>query len=152
MARPARSCCTAGSLPGGGVRRRWSWPCTSARRDGRLIGALPLFFRPRSAVAVASFLGGEHSALADLLLAADAAPAVAGLLAKRLVGSDAGYVDVHGLPGDSQLAQALGHSLEVRKRVESPVLDLTDGWEAVYSAKTSLEEAQSASPSAPAAR
>ena len=112
----------------------------TARRQGELIGAAPMFVRPRFGITVASFLGGEHSALADLLLAADAEPTVAGLLAKRIAAPNAGYVDVHGLPGDSRLAQALGSSLEVRKRVESPVLHLTDGWDAVYKAKTSSKK------------
>ena len=78
----------------------------TARRHGELIGAAPMFVRPRLGVSVASFLGGEHSALADLLLAEDAEPAVAGLLAKRIAGSEAGYVDVHGLPETAARASA----------------------------------------------
>ena len=112
----------------------------TARRHGELIGAAPMFVRPRLGVSVTSFLGGEHSALADVLVAADAEPAVVRLLTKQIAGLEAGYVDVHGLPGDSRLADALGPSLEVRQRVESPVLDLTDGWEAVYTAKTSSKK------------
>ena len=48
-----------------------------ARRDGRLVGAAPLVTRSHRSVRVARFLGGRQSALADLLLAADAEPEVA---------------------------------------------------------------------------
>jgi CelD/BcsL family acetyltransferase involved in cellulose biosynthesis len=112
----------------------------TARRDGTLLGAAPFFVRSRMGVAVASFLGGEHSALADLLLAPDASPTIAQDLTKRIAGSEPGYLDVHGLPHESRLAHALGPSIDVLKRVESPVLDLSDGWEAVYNAKTSSKK------------
>ena len=50
-----------------------------ARRDGRLLGALPLVVRRRAGLRVASFIGGRVSVLPDLLLApgadlADAEP------------------------------------------------------------------------------
>ncbi len=111
-----------------------------ASRDGTLLGAAPMFVRSRMGVAVASFLGGEHSALADLLLAPDAGPSLAADLTRRIARAEPGYLDVHGLPSNSRLAEALGPSIEVLARVESPVLDLTAGWEAVYSAKTSSKK------------
>src|SRR5438132_7793059 len=40
-----------------------------ARRDGRLVGALPLVVRRRRGTAVAEFVGGHQAQLADLLLA-----------------------------------------------------------------------------------
>ena len=111
-----------------------------ARRAGTLVGAAPLVVRPHLGLRVAQFLGGRQSALADLLLAPDAESAVADKLANRIGGSDAAYVDVYGLPRNSRLAEALGPSLEVVERVESPVLELTDGWDAVYRAKTSSKK------------
>ena len=112
----------------------------TARRHGELIGAAPMFVRSRLGVSVTSFLGGEHSALADLLLAADAEPDVVELLTAQIAGSGPGYVDVHGLPGDSRLAQTIGASIAIRQRVEAPVLDLSDGWDVVYNAKTSSKK------------
>ena len=112
----------------------------TARRDGELVGAAPMFVRSRMGISVTGFLGGSLSALADLLLAPGAGPAAAVELTRRIAGSEPGYLDVHGLPGDSRLAEALGSSIEVRQRVESPVLDLPDGWEAAYNAKTSSKK------------
>ena len=111
-----------------------------ARRDGRLVGAAPLVTRSHRSVRVARFLGGRQSALADLLLAADAEPEVAKGLAARIASSDAAYVDLYGLPRGSRLAEALGPSIEVLERVEAPVLDLSDGWDAVYASKTSSKK------------
>ena len=62
----------------------------TARRHGELIGAAPMFVRSRLGVSVTSFLGGEHSALADLLLAADTEPSVAGLLVEQDCGLRSG--------------------------------------------------------------
>jgi CelD/BcsL family acetyltransferase involved in cellulose biosynthesis len=111
-----------------------------ARMNGRLVGAAPLILRSHLGVPVARFLGGRQSALADLLLAPEAGSSVASELAARIAHSEAAYVDVYGLPRSSRLAEALGPSLEVIERVEAPVLDLTDGWEAVYQAKTSSKK------------
>ena len=111
-----------------------------ARQNGRLVGAVPLVVRRYLGVPVARFLGGRQSALADLLLAADADPSVATKLSARVGQSDGAYLDVYGLPRDSRLAQTLGPSLHVIERVEAPVLDLTDGWDAVYREKTSSKK------------
>jgi CelD/BcsL family acetyltransferase involved in cellulose biosynthesis len=111
-----------------------------ARRGDRLVGALPLFNRPRLGVSVASFVGGRQSALGDILLAPDADASIADGLAKRVAASEADYLDVYGLPRSSRLAKTLGSSLDVLERVEAPVLDLTGGWEAVYKAKTSSKK------------
>ena len=40
-----------------------------AFRDGNLVGALPLVVRPKMGLRVLTFLGGNDSTLADLLLA-----------------------------------------------------------------------------------
>ncbi|HKY23637.1 MAG TPA: GNAT family N-acetyltransferase [Gaiella sp.] len=109
-----------------------------ARREGRLVAALPLHVHSHLALSVGSFLGGAHSALADLLLDPTEPTELAGVLARSVAGSGlVDYVDVYGLPKASRLAEALGPDLEVIERVESPVLELGDSWEDVYRAKTS---------------
>ena len=109
-----------------------------ARREGRLVAALPLYVRSHLGLSVGSFLGGPHSALADLLLDPTEPAEVADELARSVAGSGlVDYVDLYGLPKASRLAEALGPELEVIDRVESPVLELGDSWEDVYRAKTS---------------
>jgi CelD/BcsL family acetyltransferase involved in cellulose biosynthesis len=111
-----------------------------AHRDGGLVAGLPLYVRSHLGLSVASFVGGGQSALADLLLAPGEAPEVANELARRVASSGVDYVDLYGLPRASRLVQALPGSLEVIERVESPVLDLSEGWDAVYQAKTSSKK------------
>lgn len=110
-----------------------------ARRDGRLVAALPLLVRRHLGLRTARFLGGRQSALADLLLAPGEEPSVGVALAARVPVS-ADLVDLYGLPTGSRIAEALGPTLEVVQRVEAPVLDLTPGWEAVYEAKTTSKK------------
>jgi CelD/BcsL family acetyltransferase involved in cellulose biosynthesis len=106
-----------------------------ATRDGELVGAAPMLVRRELGVRVTSFVGGPHSALADLLLAPHAETGVARMLIESL-GNTPGYLNVFGLPGTSRLAAALGAELDVIQRVEAPVLDLTRGWDEVYRDKT----------------
>jgi CelD/BcsL family acetyltransferase involved in cellulose biosynthesis len=109
-----------------------------ARRDGRLVAALPLVVRRRLGVQVAEFIGAGQSALADLMLAAGEEAAVAESLAERVASSGYDLADLFGLPGESRLAAALGpERLRLIERIEAPVLDLSAGWEAVYREKTS---------------
>ena len=104
-----------------------------ARRDGRLAGALPLLGRREHGVRVASFVGAADSALADLLLADPSERETAAALAAAAAAEDNHLVDLFGLPAASRLAAALGPDrLAVVPRVPAPVLDLADGWEAVY--------------------
>ena len=104
-----------------------------ARRDGQLVGALPLCVRSRLGVRIGTFVGGGESALGDLLLA-DAAPnATDELLIEyhRRAGIDA--LDVFGLPRSSRLAAAAGPGrLSLLERVEAPVLALGRDWEGFY--------------------
>ena len=110
-----------------------------ARRDGRLVAALPLLVRRHLGLRTARFLGGRQSALADLLLSPGEEPSV-GLALAAQVPASADLVDLYGLPKSSRIAEALGPSMEVVERVEAPVLDLTPGWEAVYQEKTSSKK------------
>lgn len=108
-----------------------------ARRNGKLVAALPLYLESQLGLSVGHFLGGRHSALADVLVAPGETASVATAMAASLKGSDVDYVDLFGLPTRSRLAGALGRDLHLIERVEAPVLDLHDDWEIVYRAKTS---------------
>jgi CelD/BcsL family acetyltransferase involved in cellulose biosynthesis len=107
-----------------------------ARRDGRLVAALPLHVRSEFGLSVGSFLGGRHAALADLLVEPGEPSSVASEIARSGT-SSVDYVDLHGLPKASRLARALGPDLFLIDRVESPVLELSESWDAVYRDKTS---------------
>jgi CelD/BcsL family acetyltransferase involved in cellulose biosynthesis len=107
-----------------------------ARRDGRLVGALPLVVRRRAGLRVATFMGDRLAVLPDVLLA----PGEDGEALCRLVDGACDVVDFHGLPADSRIAAALGPRLDVMQRVEAPVLDLAEGWDAVYRAKTTSKK------------
>jgi CelD/BcsL family acetyltransferase involved in cellulose biosynthesis len=102
-----------------------------ALRDGRLVAALPLFVRRRYGVRVVDFFGHFRAAPVDVL-AADGDEEAVGALAAQLAGGDHDVADIFGLHGASRLAAALGDRLRLELRVESPVLDLSDGWDAIY--------------------
>jgi CelD/BcsL family acetyltransferase involved in cellulose biosynthesis len=111
-----------------------------ARRDGQLVAALPLLLRSHLGLRTARFLGGRQSALADLLIApGEDAAAVGRSLATRIA-ADADLVDLYGLPTRSRIAEAFGSSIALIERVEAPVLNLAEGWEAVYHAKTNSKK------------
>ena len=110
-----------------------------ARREGRLVGALPLQVRRHLGLRTARFLGGRQSTLGDLLLAPGENGATGAALAAR-IRTSADLLDVYGLPTRSRLAATLSTSLDVIQRVEAPVLDLGPGWDAVYRAKTSSKK------------
>jgi CelD/BcsL family acetyltransferase involved in cellulose biosynthesis len=107
-----------------------------AFRDGELVGALPLCVTRRAGLRVLSFQGGRQSALADLLVDGDGS--VAGPLAERIGASKHDFANLYGLPAESRLVDALGPGrLRLLQRSEAPVLDLRDGWDAVYRGKVS---------------
>jgi CelD/BcsL family acetyltransferase involved in cellulose biosynthesis len=109
-----------------------------AYRNGQLVGALPLCVRPKFGLGVLGFLGGNQSALADLLLADGESLSVGAALSERATSSGQDLADLFGLPADSRLAAVLGPSrLRLIERSEAPVLDLDAGWDAAYRAKTS---------------
>lgn len=107
-----------------------------AWQDGRLVGALPLFVRRRKGLRVVAFVGEHASALADLLLRADADPDIGVALVAQAAAGGQDIADLFGLPKGSLLERAAGAKLRLIERVEAPVLDLSPGWEAVYAAKT----------------
>jgi hypothetical protein len=61
------------------------------------------------------------------------------------------YVDLFGLSDQCRLAALDGpRRLELFQRIEAPVLDLSDGWEAVYRAKTNARKRRLQTPAPPA--
>jgi CelD/BcsL family acetyltransferase involved in cellulose biosynthesis len=109
-----------------------------ARRDGQLVGALPAFVRRSHGVRVLRFLGGHESALSDVLLAPHEPVSTGRALLEHIRREPFDYADLFGLPEGSVLEQAGGPRL--LPRVEAPVLDMPDGWEAAYAAKTSSKK------------
>lgn len=114
-----------------------------ARRDGRLIGALPLVLRRRAGLRVASFAGDRLAVLPDLLLAEDADGSITRRLTESLDRGGVDVADFHGLPAGSRIADALGRRLALIERIEAPVLDLAAGWDAVYRSKTTSKKRNS---------
>jgi CelD/BcsL family acetyltransferase involved in cellulose biosynthesis len=111
-----------------------------ARRGDRLVGALPLCRRRRYGLSVTEFLGGTKAQLADLMVAPGENGDTAALLAARMVDSSGDFADLFGIPGGSRLAAALpAGSLALVERLEAPVLDLAEGWDAVYETKLSAK-------------
>lgn len=106
-----------------------------SRRDGRLAGALPLFCTRRLGLRVLAFVGTHQSALGDLLLRDPDDGATAQALVRAAASHPHDLADLFGLPSASVLA-ATDAPLRLVERVEAPVLELGDGWESVYRAKT----------------
>jgi CelD/BcsL family acetyltransferase involved in cellulose biosynthesis len=108
-----------------------------ARRDGRLVAALPLCTRRRRGMRVTEFVGGPTSALGDLLLVAGEDDETPRIVLEHAERDRRDLADLFGLPGSSRLAAAASPGrLRLIERVEAPVLDLSGGWDAVYRAKT----------------
>lgn len=107
----------------------------AAFRDGRLVAALPLFVERRLGVRVLDFVGHFRAAPVDVLVAGDAHDVVPQLVERASTG-DHELADFFGLHDESRLAAALHGRLRLVRRVESPFLDLTGGWDDVYRAHT----------------
>ncbi len=107
--------------------------------DGRLVGGLPLETRrPFPGISVMSFMGRQHSALGDVLLADDVGASVARQLVERARDADVDYVNFFGAPETSVLGRAFTPAeLPSVERIQAPVLDLAGGWDAVYREKMS---------------
>jgi CelD/BcsL family acetyltransferase involved in cellulose biosynthesis len=110
----------------------------AAYRDGRLVAAMPAFVQRSHGVRVLRFLGGHESALADVLMAPDEPQTTAAVVLEELRRQPFDYADLFGLPDGAVLERAGGPALH--PRVEAPVLDMPDGWEAAYNAKTSSKK------------
>jgi CelD/BcsL family acetyltransferase involved in cellulose biosynthesis len=106
-----------------------------AYRNGTLVGALPLCVRSSHGLRVLSFVGGDNSSLADVLVADGERPEVAAALVERARSSGQDFADFSGLPANSRLGAVLGSRLRLIERSEAPVLDLSPGWDAVYRSK-----------------
>jgi CelD/BcsL family acetyltransferase involved in cellulose biosynthesis len=115
-----------------------------AFRGHELVGALPLCVQRRRGVGVLTFLGAEQTSLADMLLVEGADEQLSSELAERATTSGHDFADLHGLPGTSRFAAALGPSrLRLIVRAEAPVLELGGlDWETFY--KTRLSSSQRA--------
>jgi CelD/BcsL family acetyltransferase involved in cellulose biosynthesis len=109
-----------------------------ALRGNRLVGALPLCTRRHLGLRVTEFVGGNGAILADLLVAPGEEAAAVGPLIERIDSAGHDFVDLFGLPGLSRLVAALPEgTFRLVERLEAPVLDLDDGWDAAYLAKLS---------------
>jgi CelD/BcsL family acetyltransferase involved in cellulose biosynthesis len=105
-----------------------------------LVGALPVCVSPGRGLRILTFLGGRHSALADLLLAPGEDEAASAVV-QQAATTNHDFADFFGLPGGSRLVEALvGSPLRVIERVESPVLELDGDWDDVYRAKVSAKK------------
>jgi CelD/BcsL family acetyltransferase involved in cellulose biosynthesis len=105
------------------------------RREGRLVGAAPLFLGRARGVRIARFLGAHESALADLLIAEGEPKSTGQLLLDELRSQPFDYVDLFGLPQASVLGAV--SDVPMIERVGAPVLLMPDGWDDAYMAKTS---------------
>jgi CelD/BcsL family acetyltransferase involved in cellulose biosynthesis len=104
-----------------------------AERDGALVGVAPFVVQQRGRTRIASFVGTHESALGDVLLGPGEGAATARSLLDGVVATarpDA--LDVFGLPSGSHLAQAAGERMTLVERVESPVTEMPEGWQAAY--------------------
>jgi CelD/BcsL family acetyltransferase involved in cellulose biosynthesis len=107
-----------------------------ALRDGRLVGAFPLVHKSWLGLRVAKFPGGQYPSLADLLLASGEAATTGAALVER-ASSEHDFAELFGLSEHCRLAQMAPRQLHLFHRIDAPVLELGDDWDAVYRAKVS---------------
>ena len=117
--------------------RERSMRVEAAFLDGELVGGLPLELERKRGVTVGRFMGREHAALGDMLARDDVAQEVVPGIVTRLGVVGADYLDLFGIAREGRLFGAIQGSDVLVERVQAPVLDVRDGWEAVYAAKTS---------------
>jgi CelD/BcsL family acetyltransferase involved in cellulose biosynthesis len=112
-----------------------------AFRGERLVAALPLCIYRRLGLGVLEFVGGSEAApLADLMLARGENSGAAAAVVERVAESSHDFASLFGLPRDSRLVSALpSDALHLVERLEAPVLDMHEGWEAVYETKVSAK-------------
>lgn len=107
----------------------------------RLVAAIPLELATHAGLTVARVMGHHHTALADVVAAADHREDAVPFALEALASTGADYVDIFGFADGSSLHRAADASgAFVVRRVEAPTLDLTEGWDAVYRAKTTSKK------------
>ena len=105
----------------------------AAFRGGRLVAGLPLFVHQAKGLRTLEFVGGTKAALADVMLRPEEGDTTAAEVAEPGDGLDHDFANVFGLPAESRLTRTPAwRDLRLIERLESPVLDLSDGWDAVY--------------------
>lgn len=115
----------------------------AAFRGDRLVAGLPLFVRQRLGLRTLEFVGGSKAALADVMVRAEEEDSTSEVVAAAGEGLDHDFANVFGLPARSRLTQTPAwRDLRLIERLESPVLELSDGWDAVYERKFSQKERQ----------
>ncbi len=107
----------------------------TARRDSLLVGVAPMFIRRRGGLLVCGLAGGQ-SALGDLLVASDPDGSIGRALFSAICELRFHYLDVFGSPPGGVLPRlCTGPELTLLRRVEGPVLQMPNGWEAAYASR-----------------
>jgi CelD/BcsL family acetyltransferase involved in cellulose biosynthesis len=115
----------------------------AAFRGGRLVAGLPLFVDRHLGLRTLEFVGGTKAALADLVIRPEEDDSTAAAVAEAGDRQEHDFANVFGLPAGSRLArQPAWRDLRLIERLESPVLDVSDGWDSVYERKFSQKERQ----------
>jgi CelD/BcsL family acetyltransferase involved in cellulose biosynthesis len=106
-----------------------------ARRDGRLIAALPLVVRRRKGLRIASFVGYDHPFVDALLAPGEGLETVATLATHASHSHDC--ASLLAISAESKVAQACVERFRLVPRVNAPALDLGPDFERLYHAKYS---------------
>jgi CelD/BcsL family acetyltransferase involved in cellulose biosynthesis len=106
-----------------------------ARRDGRLVGALPFEVARHGRLRIAGLAGGQRAEFGDILLAPQEPESTAARLVELAAHADQDFGHFYGLASDSRLAALAG--LTLVERVTAFGFDLSPGWEAVYRTRIS---------------
>ena len=111
------------------------------RRNGRLVGVLPLCIGRRLGVRRLRLLGGPQAVLGDILLAPGESPSTACALVEQLERRGRhDLLDVYGIPASSVLELSVqGHEFHAIERIEAPVLDVRDSWQETYRSNVSAK-------------
>ena len=112
-----------------------------ARRDGCVVGALPLMIERSRGLRVLRFMGGpEGVQLGDALLAEGEPRSTARRLLDAATRPGYDFADLFGLPSSSVVEQAGQGRLTMIERLESPVMDISAGWMPTYRKKTNSKK------------
>ena len=115
----------------------------TAFRGDRLVAGLPLFARRRFGLRTLEFVGGTKAALSDVMLRPEEDDSTAAAVAAASDGVEHDFANVFGLTAESRLARTPAwRGLRLIERLEAPVLDLAEGWDAVYERRLSSKARQ----------